>query len=381
MEEQRATPVQEKEIDLIELARNLWKRKLFIIKVSGIFACLGIVVALLSSVEYTAKCTMVPQTGEKNVSGGLSGLAAMAGINMGSLSGGEILSPKIYPVILSSIPFQKDLMKTPLTFSTIKEPVALLDYYTKPGCQRKSILGEIKKYTIGLPGVIIQLIRGEKGDKSMSLGTNTIQYFTKEEKQCSDILTQVLNLSVDSKDGSITLSAIMPEALPAAQLAQQAQILLQEYITRFKIQKVQSNLDFVQQRYDEVKHDFESKQEEYASFRDKNKNLSLATASIREEKLRNEYSLSLSIYTELAKQLEQAKIAVKETTPILTVIDPVLLPTDRSKPKRGMICIMFTFLGGFLGCGLVFILPFIAGASGGRYLKNWLPEQKTEDKI
>ncbi len=63
--------------------------------------------------------------------------------------------------------------------------------------------------------------------------------------------------------------------------------------------------------------------------------------------MNNEYTLLFGVYSELAKQREQANIQVKETTPVFTVVEPVTIPTERSKPKRGLICIAFTFLGGF----------------------------------
>jgi hypothetical protein len=41
-----------------------------------------------------------------------------------------------------------------------------------------------------------------------------------------------------------------------------------------------------------------------------------------------------------------------------------------------LICIAFTFLGGFIGIGLVLTLPFLAQVSGCKRLKGWLPEEK-----
>lgn len=80
-----------------------------------------------------------------------------------------------------------------------------------------------------------------------------------------------INLNLNEKDGYVQLSVDMPDAWSAAQLAERVQVLLQKYITEFKIEKVQSNLDFVQGRYDEAKRDFEQVQEERAIFRDANK--------------------------------------------------------------------------------------------------------------
>lgn len=77
-------PVQpENEIDLIEVVKKLWTKRKFIIKVTVIWACLGVLVALFSAKEFSADCTIVPQTGDKTAGGNLGGLAAMAGINFG----------------------------------------------------------------------------------------------------------------------------------------------------------------------------------------------------------------------------------------------------------------------------------------------------------
>ena len=110
-----------------------------------------------------------------------------------------------------------------------------------------------------------------------------------------------------------------------------------------------------------------------AQFRDANRNFASAVARTTEERLSNEYSVVLGVYSELAKQREQANIQVKEDTPIFAVVEPVTVPTERSKPKRALICVAFTFLGGFCGIGLVLVLPFLAHVSGSKRLAKRLP--------
>lgn len=365
----------EQEIDLVEVIRKLWRNRKFILKITVVFMILGVLVALFSAKEYTAGSTLVPQSSDKKMGGSLSGLAAMAGISLGDVTGGEVLSPKIYPKVLASIPFQKDIMYTRIKFEDFDEPVTILDYYTNEEYKRFSLGKSIGKYTIGLPGVILKAIRGEQPEPKFSgLAENKIQSLSKNEKNCMDILKDKINLNLNEKDGYVQLSVDMPDAWSAAQLAERVQVLLQKYITEFKIEKVQSNLDFVQGRYDEAKRDFEQVQEERAIFRDANKNLISAKAQTEQEKLDTRYNLALNIYTELAKQLEQAKIQVKETTPVFTIVDPVTVPIERSKPKRALICILFTFLGGFAGVGLVLTLPFLAKVSGNEKLNKYIKE-------
>ena len=366
---------EETEIDLIEVIRKLWAKRKFILKVTVVFMALGVLIALFSPKEYTAGCTMVPQIGEKTTGGNLSGLAAMAGINLGSNSGGDVLMPNVYPKILSSVPFQKELMQTEVKFEDYEQPVRLLDYYTGEEYRKFSLLGTIKKYTIGLPGLILGALSKEEVTPGLpDSASSGIQSLSKEEDDCMKILANLVTLTVNDKEGYITLSASMPEPVAAAQLAYKVQVLLQKYVTEFKIEKARANLEFIEERYADAKSEFERKQEELAEFRDANRNFASAVAKTTEERLSNEYAVVLGVYSELAKQREQANIQVKEDTPIFAVVEPVTVPTERSKPKRALICVAFTFLGGFCGVGLVLVLPFLAQVSGARRLRKWLPE-------
>lgn len=365
----------DQEIDLVEIICKLWRNRKLIIRVTLVFVLLGILVALFSAKEYTAGSTMVPQSSEKKMGGGLSGLAAMAGINLGDVGSGEVLSPKIYPKILESVPFQKELMQTPLKFEAYEQPVTLYDYYTDEKYQKFSLLGAVAKYTVGLPGVIMKAIRGEKEEQKVNVDASSgIQTLSEREKNCMKALKSKIDLKINDKDGYIQLAVRMPEALAAAQLAEKVQVMLQHYITEFKIEKVQSNLDFVQERYDEAQRSFEQIQEERAVFQDANKNINSARAQTEAEKLDTRYNLALSVYSELAKQLEQAKIQVKETTPILTIVDPVTVPNERSKPQRVLILFLFTFLGGFAGIGLVLALPTVANIINNDKLRKLVKE-------
>ena len=50
---------------------------------------------------------------------------------------------------------------------------------------------------------------------------------------------------MSEKDGYFTLSFVMGEALPAAQMLESAQKVLQETVTDFKLQKAKNEFDFV----------------------------------------------------------------------------------------------------------------------------------------
>ena len=71
------------------------------------------------------------------------------------------------------------------------------------------------------------------------------------------------------------------------------------------------------------------------------------------QRLEADYSIALNVVQELASQLEQAKIQVNRDTPIFTVIEPVVVPTERSAPKRVLIVLIWLFLGLVLSAGYV----------------------------
>ncbi|MFA8434232.1 MAG: Wzz/FepE/Etk N-terminal domain-containing protein [Marinifilaceae bacterium] len=352
---------QEDELDLIRLAKTLWNGRRTVIHTTIIFMVVGLIVAILSPKEYTASTTMMPQAaGGKKLGGSLGGLAAMAGINLGSMGSGGEIPPTLYPKIVSSIPFQKAMMQTQLTVNGQEQPVSFAQYYLE--LSKPSVLGYVKKYTIGLPGLIISTIKGGgEFDKQLMPDNRQLLSISLGEKKLIKILSAQLSLNVNDKDGYVSLSARMPEALAAAQLAQKAQELLQNSIIEFKSKKAKDQLAFVEERYVEKQKDFEIVQQKLAQFRDRNRNVSTAVAQAELERLQAEYNMVYGVYSELAKQLESQRIQVKEDTPVFTILEPVSIPIDKSKPKRSMILILWTVLGGFVGIGIVFGKEFLAG--------------------
>lgn len=352
----------EEEIDLVEIVQKLWRNRKFIIKVTIVFAILGFIVAISTPNIYTASCTMVPQTGQKSTGGSLGGLAAMAGINLGSISSGEVFSPTIYPKIMTNINFQKELIYSKFHFQGVEQPITLYDHYTDKKYQKFSLTGVIRQYTIGLPNIIIRAINGVvrgKDTNNTQSESASIYSVTSKERQVINITKNILRLDINNKDGFITLSANMDEPVLAVEMVQTGFSLLQKYITDFKLEKVANNLEFIERSYNEAKINFETKQEELAMFRDANKSFSSAVAKTQEEKLISEYNLLLGIYTELAKQKEQAKIAITETTPILTIIEPVVMPIGKAKTDRYMLIFFYTFLGIFVGVVTVFVVSYL----------------------
>lgn len=352
------------EIDLLELAQKIWTKRIFLVKVVAIFIVAGVLIAFLRPKEYTSTIVMVPQSG--NADGrlsGLGGLASMAGINLSDIGNDQAISPALYPQIMGNITYQKELLQTLVKFSDFEQPISVYDSYVNDKYKKVSVLDFVSKYTIGLPALILKSLRKKEADTSFRMNFITL---TDKEKRAIDVLSDKVNLTFNDKDGLVILSASAPEPLVATQMVIAAQALLQKYITAIKIEKAQQNLDFVQERYDEAKHDYEATQVRLASYQDLNRNIISAVLKTQENKLNNDYNLAFSVYSELAKQLEQAKIQVKDATPVLSVVQPAFVPVDKSRPKRLLIIFAFTFLGIMYACGYVLIKPVLRNLKGNR---------------
>lgn len=352
---------EEEGIDIMALVKQLWDDRKTVIIWTCAFMVLGLIAALTMKRSYAVSTVMVPQLNSSKASS-LSSLASLAGFDLGSVNTGSELSPLIYPQIVSSVPFQKELMYTPLHYEKCDTAICMFDYslsdYAKPG-PVGAVFQAIGKYTIGLPGVILGAIRGKKepivlpeGEGGAAAGGAKPLVISEDEEKVLKVLSENVSLAVDKKEGYVTLNVKGSEPIQTAELAMKAQQLLQDEITRFRVEKSQSELEYIQARYDEIKAETELYQEQLAKITDRQQSLTGTRDRIERDRIQTKYNMASSIYSELAKQLEQSKMQVKKDTPVFTIVQPVSVPTKPAN-SRAKTLIVWTFFGGILGCGIV----------------------------
>ena len=354
-------PLEEEEgIDIMALVKQLWEGRKTIIIWTCAFIVLGFVAALTMKRTYQVSTVMVPQLNSSK-SSSLSSLASLAGFDLGTASSGSELSPLIYPQIVSSVPFRMELMNTPVHYAKCDTAISMYDYalsdYAKPSVVG-AVFTAVIKYTIGLPRVILGAIRGKKEPIVLPEGEGEgidnpkPIVINEDEEKILKKLAENVNLAVDKKEGYITLNVTGSEPIQTAELALVAQQLLQREITRFRVEKSQNELDYIQARYDEIKAEAESYQEQLARITDRSQSTIGTRNEIERNRIQAKYNVANSIYNEMAKQLEQSKMQVKKDTPVFTIVQPVTVPTQPSN-SRAKTLIVWTFLGGILGCGIV----------------------------
>ena len=331
------------EIDLIALLKTVFVARRFVITITVMFSALGIVLALVSPVRYTATSMFMPQLSERQSSSSLGGLASLAGVNLSAIMGGQPqeIAPSLYPQIAESSPYRMALLETPVGESQI----SFRDYIL--GQDRGvSIIALIKKYTIGLPSLLFSSNNTEPTPQ-----TNTLFDISEEDRGLFEVINQVLSVKVDDKEGLVSISVEFSDRKIAAQLAQAATDLLQTKIIAFKSQSARNNLQFVQSQFDAKRQEFEQIQDSIAMFKDQNLNITSSLYQNQLTRLESQFTVTSSVFQELAGQVEQAKIQVNKDTPIFMIIEPVSVPLKRSKPKRTTMVVIWTFLGGVIAVG------------------------------
>ena len=339
---------QDDEIDLVDLLRPIYKNWRLLVKGAAAFGLAGVLIALLIPNSFTAKTTFIPQTGSENGgSSSLSGLASLAGINLGGVSSGSDIPASLYPRIVSSVPYKRELLDQKITVAN--ETVSIGEYFASLE-ESSSILDIIIKYTIGLPGVILKAV--SRSSEAVIAQKGDIYQVSKDDRKLFETLESNLVLSPNKKEGFVTIEFSDKDKFIAAQLVERAKELLQARIIEFKNQSARELLTYTSRQYEENKSAYEILQDSLAIFKDQNLNISSSLYQNRLNRLERELNIASSVTEQLASQVEQAKLQVNKDTPAFTTIEPVTVPYERASPKRSLIVIGFTFLGVLFICSI-----------------------------
>lgn len=357
-EPQKIGPIiHDDEIDLVALAQTIWAgRKTILYSVVGC-VCIGLAIAFASPVKYTASATLLPSADQKSGSmGSLGALAGLAGVNLGGMMGNSTGIPaELYPQVVQSVPFVLTLMHEPLAWEEFSRPMSLYDKAMRDTIP--TVGSVVMKYTLRLPWTMKDAILGKKSASAGTAGApGELGYYnlTEEEIAVAKAIRELVAVETDKKNGLVMVTATLGEPLQTAQLTSKAIALLQKSVIDYKTQKSADNLKFLEERFAEGKLAYESTQKELFHYRDANRNMVSERMDTEYQRLSDAYDMAATVYKGLAQQVEQARIAVKEDTPVFSILEPVVVPTEKSAPKKGLILAVSIFLGGFLGIGWIF---------------------------
>ncbi len=344
---------EEGEIDLLELASKLWDQRKKVIKWAVIGAVIGLVVAFSIPREYVTSVKLAPEiTDSKQSGGGLSALASMAGLGGGASGGTDAVYPQLYPDVVSSVPFLTGLFDVKVQTKKDGETMSVEQFMTE------ETSGPWWGLILGLPGKIIGLFRSSEEVGEGHVLDNF--QLTQDEARLVESLSKRVTASVDQKTSVVTIDVKMQDALVSAILADTVVSRLQKYVTDYRTNKARQDLEYAEKLNSEAQQEYYRVQQILADYSDRNQGLATQSARITRDRLENEASLAFSLYNQTAQQVQKAKAKVQENTPVYAVVVPPTVPVLPASPRKAMILIGFTFLGG-AACAawILFLKPML----------------------
>ena len=295
-------PYPDDEIDLKELFMVLWSGNWLISAVTGLAAAISVVVALSLPNIYTASALLAPA---ESSGGGLSGLMKQYG-GLASLAG-------------VSLPGGEEGSRAQLGMQLMKSRAFIGDFV-----ERRDILPElmaVESWDAGSGDIIFDADDFEAATATWVRDVD----FPKQPKpsllEAHEEFMDILSVSEDKQTAYVTVSVDHHSPVIAAQWVNW---LVEDVNAAVKAQDVaeaEKSIEYLKQQV---------------------ANTSLA-------------DLQAMFFELIQSQTEIVMVAEVRPEYVFKTIDPAVIPEEKSKPSRALICVLGTLLGGMLGVVIVLI--------------------------
>ena len=286
------------EIDLLQLIEVLWKKKIFIILVTSIFAIFSVFYALsLKNIYKSEAIVHIPESEGGETLSGIGGLASMAGIN---------ISPR-------------GMAKSAIAIETIKSRAFL-------------------KHLISFENVLPELMAPEKYDSELRKTVFDKQVYDEKTSEwvrknrsnnnsnptyleAFQIYNKLISVREDKNNGLLVLSF---EHISPVFAEQFLSLIIKEVNELLRNKDLQESSDAI----------------------------AFLSSEIPKSSL---ITMKDAINQLVQSKLETQMMARISSEYILKIIEPPFVPEKKFKPVRSMICIFGTLLGGLLAVIIVLI--------------------------
>ena len=287
------------EIDLRELFATLWAGKWLIILVTIIFAAGGVAYALYKPDIFQSSVLLAPTDG--GGTSGLSGLASLAGVNIGQDSS-------------SNTAIAKEVLQS-----------------------RAFLASFINRHELAVPllGTAGWNLRESRWTYDREVyNPDTEEWGLDDERQSLkptdwDLVKTFkenhLSVSEYSDNGMITVSVKSQSPIAAKNWAEWLVRDINEHMRDQDIVEAEASIDYLEGKLNET----------------------------------NIAGMQQVFYQLIESETGTVMLANAQREYVFKTVDPAVIPQEKSGPKRALICIVATMLGGMLGVFIVFIRAFI----------------------
>ena len=339
---------EKKRIDFKDIWQALLKHKRLFIKVIAATFVIACFLTLSVPNYYNANVSLAPELSSgRSSSSSLSALASSFGVSIGGASsGGDAISPSLYPDMMNSVEFKTSLFPIKVHEIDSDEEMTYYDYLLDH--QRYPWWN----YIFGLKNVVIGAVKSLFVEKTDEIGSNVVDPFklTREQNSIIKLLSKKIECDVDPKTSVINISVTDQDPLVAAVMADSVKQRLQEAITSYRTSKVRVDLEYNKKLYAETKAKYDDARQKYAAYADANQNVILQRDRNKLIELENEMQLRYQAYSTVAAQLQAAEAKVQEATPAFTILQNATVPVEKSGPHRARNVVLLCFLASLIFC-------------------------------
>ena len=121
---------------------------------------------------------------------------------------------------------------------------------------------------------------------------------------------------------------------------------LKGYMSDYRTSKARQDIENLEVICNQRKADYYKAQQAYAQFVDANQSVIRQSAQAERERLQQEMNLAYQVYSQVATQLEAARIKEQEAKPVFAILEPAVIPNQKAAPSKAKMLVIFTFLAG-----------------------------------
>ena len=302
-------------------------------------AITGLGYSIVSKPKYNAKITFALEDKTATGGGGIMSIASQFGFDLGGSNGGVFTGDNILELLKSRLLIEKTLLTTVRINGKDQK---LIDYYItfkklnknwfkdptlnnlnfnntlneNIKFKQDSILGEVYL------SIYDKMLSVKKIDKKLSIVD--VNFITEDEKFSQlfveNLVDNVASFYIDTKTG-----------------------------------KSRKNVALLEHRVDSVKNELDAAMYGRAQFSDQNFGLVRQQAAVPKIKQEIRVQMLSTMYTELIKNLEFAKLALMREEPIIQIIDRPILPLDKNRVGKikgivfggfifGVLCVIYLII-------------------------------------
>ena len=332
---------EEQEIDIMELISKLWKKRMMIIKWCVVGAVIGLVAGFSIPKTYKAGATLAPET-EQRMGSGVSSIASMMGVSLDNSV--DAISVEMFPDVVASTPFIYGLFDLPVTFERKDSVITtdLLDYMLE--YQKSPWWSYVVQAPFKALGWVMSIGKEKESDE-LPAELNP-QNLPKKVRGVVKYFAENIMVTVDKKTGKTQISLEMQDPLVVATVVEAVMENLKAYMSDYRTSKTRQDVENLSVIFEQRKQDYYAAQQAYAQYVDGNRSVALRSAQAESERLQQEMNLAYQVYSQIATQLEAARIKEQEAKPVFAVLEPVCIPNKKAAPSKAKLLVIFTFLAG-----------------------------------